>query len=259
MALILIDVPLSPFAQKVKIALREKNLPFTIQGTNLTQPDAARMKANPRGEIPALLDDGAAIWDSSVILEYIEDKWPEPALWPKDPLARARARQIEEICDGPFEAVIFCTTEITAFRRAEGELQAKLLAEAKQTVQHLFTYLEGELGEQSYFNGASFGRADCAVFPHVMNAKAQRTPPAEGSKLAAWLGRALERPSVQQTLAEAKAGLGEFKAMAEAYGAAQAKRQYRDYRLEWMLQAGGLQVIQEGLAKGNIRFGGLAS
>ncbi len=257
MTLTLIDVPLSPFAQKVKLALREKNIPFEIRNTNLTEADGARLKANPRGEIPALLDGDAAVWDSTIILEYIEEKWPEPALWPKNPLARARARQIEEICDGPFEAVIFCTTEVTAFRRAEGELQAAILGAAKQTIQQLFAYLEEQLGDAPYFNGASFGRADCAVFPHVMNAKAQRTPPAEGSKLAAWLARALERPSVQQTLAEAKAGLGEFKAMAEAYGSARAKRQYRDFRLEWMLQAGGLPVIQDGLAKGNIRFGGL--
>lgn len=256
MALVLIDVALSPFAQKVKIALREKNIPFEIRGTDLTTADPVRA-ANPRGEIPLLLDGDAAVWDSSIILEYIEDKWPEPALLPKDPLGRARARQIEELCDGPFEAVIFCTSEVTVFRRAQGELQAAILAEAKNSLQQLFAYLEQQLGDKPYFGGEAWGRADCAVFPHVMNARGQRTPPPEGSKLAAWLTRALERPSVQQTMAEAKAGIAEFKAMAEAYAGSQAKRQYRDYRLDWMLRAGGVSIVQEGLAKGNIRFGGL--
>jgi RNA polymerase-associated protein len=48
--------------------------------------------------------DGARIFDSTVILEYIEERWPEPAMLPLDPLARAKAPMIEEICDTQHEA-----------------------------------------------------------------------------------------------------------------------------------------------------------
>ena len=259
MALTLLDVPLSPFAQKVKIVLREKQIPFTLQPGNIGVSDPVLLKANPRGEVPALIDGSDAVWDSTIILEYIEEKWPAPPMLPQAPLERARSRQIEEICDGPLEAVIFGVAEVVFFKRAEGELQARLLGEAKKTVAQILAWLEEQLGQHPYFNGESFGRADAAVFPHVMNCRAQRMPPAEGSRLAAWLDRCLERPSIQQTLAEQKAGIGDFKALAEKFGKAEARRQYRDYRLDWMLQAGGLQVVQEGLAKGNIRFGGFAS
>ena len=170
----------------------------------------------------------------------------------------ARWRQIEEICDGPLEAVIFGVAEVAFFKRAEGDLAAKLLGEAKKSVTQILAWLEGQLGERPYFNGETFGRADAAAFPQVMNCRAQRMPPAEGSRLAAWLDRCLERASIQSVLVEQKAGIAGFKALAEKFGRAEARRQYRDYRVDWMIQAGGLQVVQEGLAKGNIRFGGFA-
>ena len=53
---------------------------------------------NPRIEVPVLVDGDLQIFDSTIIMEYIEEKWPEPALLPprSDPLARARTRMIEE-------------------------------------------------------------------------------------------------------------------------------------------------------------------
>ena len=82
-------------------------------------------------------------------------------------------------------------------------------------------------------------------------------PPA-GSKLAEWLARAVDRPSVAQTLAEAQAvaanGAANLEAVRQAVAAGLFKRQYRDHRLEWMIKSGGLQVVLDGLAKDNIRF-----
>ena len=258
MALTLLDVPLSPFAQKVKIVLREKQIPFMLQPGNIGVGDPVLLKANPRGEVPALIDGSDAIWDSTIILEYIEEKWPEPPMLPQAPLERARSRQIEEICDGPLEAVIFGVAEVAFFKRAEGELQAKLLGEARKSVAQILAWLEEQLGERPYFNGESFGRADAAAFPQVANCRAQRMASAEGSRLAAWLDRCLERASVQSVLAEQKAWIGEFKALGERIRAGQARRQYRDHRLDWLIKAGGMPLVQEGMAKGNIRFGGFA-
>jgi len=105
MTVTVFEHPLSPYAQKVKIALDEKGIAYSAKmpaaiGTG--QIDAEFLKANPRGEVPALIDGDVAIFDSTIILEYIEDKWPTPALLPKDPAARARARTIEEVMDTAF-------------------------------------------------------------------------------------------------------------------------------------------------------------
>ncbi len=67
------------------------------------QVDGEFAAANPRGEVPALLDGDAAIFDSTVILEYIEDKWPTPALLPAGPIDRARVRMLEDVMDTHFE------------------------------------------------------------------------------------------------------------------------------------------------------------
>lgn len=251
MATVLYDVPLSPFAQKVKIVLREKNIPFEAKAISLLNPPADFLAASPRREVPALIDDGNAIFDSTIILDYIEDKWPTPPMMPTDPAGRARARMIEELCDGQFEGVNFCVTEIFFFKRAEGELATKLAAAAKDSIGDIVAWLEKQLGDGPWFNGVTFGRADAAVLPHVSNAG--RNGPAPGSKLADWLARAQARPSVAQTLGEAKASLGGFKDMAAKYAAGEAKRQYRDHRLAWMVQNGGISIIQAGLASGNLR------
>ena len=101
--MILYEYPLSSYAQKVKIALREKGLAFEASlpedfGTGRVGTRFA--EANPRREVPVLLvDDATPIFDSPVILDYIETRFPDPPLLPADPLARARARMTEAICD----------------------------------------------------------------------------------------------------------------------------------------------------------------
>ncbi len=92
----LYEHPFSPYVQKVKIALYEKNVAFEVE-----VPDAFSgaptefAKTNPRLEVPALIDDGFAIFDSTIILDYIEEKWPAPAMLPPTPRERARVRMIE--------------------------------------------------------------------------------------------------------------------------------------------------------------------
>ena len=103
MALVLYDHPLSPYAQKVKIALLEKGVEFEASlpegiGTGASIEDF--MAASPRGEVPALVEGGdVRLFDSTIMLEYIEDRWPQPPLLPTTPLERARVRMIEDAID----------------------------------------------------------------------------------------------------------------------------------------------------------------
>ena len=100
MTVIVYEHPLSPYAQKVKLALDEKGVTYQTRmpaAIGSGQPDQEFLKANPRGEVPALIDGDVKIFDSTIILEYIEDKWPTPALLPKSPAARADARTIEDV------------------------------------------------------------------------------------------------------------------------------------------------------------------
>ncbi|MBM4205636.1 MAG: glutathione S-transferase family protein, partial [Gammaproteobacteria bacterium] len=96
------DHPLSPYGQKVKIALLEKGVAFEAKlpmAIGSGASEAPFQQANPRGEVPALIDGDVAIYDSTVILEYIEDKWPAPKLLPVSPAERARVRLLEDVMD----------------------------------------------------------------------------------------------------------------------------------------------------------------
>ena len=97
--LTLLEHPLSSYAQKVKIALREKRVAFTAEiPVDLGSGSAVGTfkAANPRAEVPVLVDGVTQIFNSTVIMEYIEERWPEPPLLPRDPAARAFARITEE-------------------------------------------------------------------------------------------------------------------------------------------------------------------
>ncbi|WP_304189885.1 glutathione S-transferase family protein [Phenylobacterium aquaticum] len=257
--LTLYDHPLSPYAQKVKIALREKGQAFETRmpgglGAGGAQGDFVR--ASPRAEVPALVDGEVEIFDSTIILEYIEDRWPAPALLPATPAARARVRMLEEVMDTHYEAMNWGLSEIHWFGRAEGELRETLLTRAAEQTKGFFAWLEGQLGDQAWFNGDSFGWGDLVVVPYVNGSVGHRLPPEPGSKLAAWLARANARPSVAATTAEA-AQAARASAMpnaAELVKQGLFKREYRDHRLEWMVKSGGAQVVIDGLARDNIRF-----
>jgi glutathione S-transferase/RNA polymerase-associated protein len=256
--MILFEHPLSPYAQKNKIALREKNVAFELKlpmgigaGTGMA---ADFTSASPRGEVPALVDGDTRIFDSTIILEYIEEKWPTPPLLPRDPALRARARMIEDAMDTHYEAVNWGLGEIRFMGRAKGELAAKIEVRAAQQVAAWHAWLEKQLGNAEWFGGASFGWADLSVIPYLNGSAGFGLTPAAGSRLAAWTARANARPAVAQTAAEATASIAGMGGVSDLIEQGLFKREYRDHRLEWMIKSGGLQVVLDGLAKDNIRF-----
>jgi|SRR5215217_239424 len=253
----LLEHPLSPYAQKVKIALAEKGVLFSLAtpeaiGSGAT-PEAFRA-ANPRGEVPVLFVDGAPIFDSTIILEFIEDAYPEPRLLPADPMARVKARTIEEVIDTTYEAITWGLSEIANFKRATGEQAESMQGKAGEQLGRLHGWLERQLGEAEWLNGETFGWADLCAAPFVQGASGFGFGPEEGGALDGWLKRVRARPSCAQSFEQAKASLA---AMAQVAGIVEAglfKRQYRDHRLEWMIRSGGVEVVLKGLERSNIRF-----
>ena len=97
--------PLSMFGAKVQIAALEKGLHFDLimvpydskRGYDPKHPEVLRI--NPKRQVPVLTHGDVEIFDSTQIFEYLEDFAPTPALWPRDPVARARARNLEHLPD----------------------------------------------------------------------------------------------------------------------------------------------------------------
>jgi glutathione S-transferase len=251
----LYEHPFSPYVQKVKIAMYEKNIPFEAEIPNAFSGAPTDFgKSNPRLEVPALIDDGLAIFDSTVILEYLEDKWPKPAMLPASPRDRARVRMIEELCDTYYEAINWGLMEVQAWQRVTGDAAAAMTKRAQAQTTGMYQRLERELGNASYFNGADFGWGDLSVFPYVNGSVVWGFAPKPGSPLAAWLERVNKRDSIKKTLDATREFQGNMDALPQMLASGQFKRQYRDHRLEWMVRSGGIEVVIDGMRKGTIRF-----
>jgi len=255
--MLLYEHPLSSYAQKVKIALREKGLAFKAE----TPPALGSGKAagefataSPRNEVPALIDGEARIFDSTIILEYLEDKFPSPPLLPRDPVARAKARMIEDVCDTLYEAINWGLGEIRWFKRAEGAQAEKMKQVAARQTSALQAWLADKLGETLWFNGESFGWADLSVAPFVNRSFHYGYGTPADSPLAKWRERIHARPSVAETFREFEAAAERMGDVAQRLASGAIRREYRDHRLEWMMKSGGVQVVLDGLAKDNIRF-----
>lgn len=257
MAIRIFEHPLSPYARKVKLLLYEKGIPFERVQVDPLRPGRDRddqefVLASPRHEVPCLIDGRTRIFDSRVIADYLDDRWPEPPMLPPSPDERARVRMLETICDGPLDAVLWGLMEVEVFRRAEGELAANLRAQASDQLVRFWSWLERGLEGRPFLNGERFGRGDAAALPHLGG------PPTSGIRLPerfatlrAWIARCAERGSVRREAAEAAEA-------AQRIGRAEpgptAPRTYRDHRLEWMIKSGGLEVVARGLEAGTIRF-----
>lgn len=257
--MILYEHPLSPYAQKVKIALRQKGVGFELLrpdgiGSGNVPDEFAR--GNPRGEVPLLIDGDLRIFDSTIMLDYIEERWPEPALMPSDPARRAHIRMIEEVMDTHYEAINWGLGEIKYFRRAEGEFAEMLLARAADQIRDLQAWLSSRLGADDWFSGAAFGRADLSVAPFLNASEGFGFGPDAASPLGRWLDRVNGIESVRQTSHEAVQSLATIGKAYQAVDSGLFKRQYRDHRLEWMIRSGGIDVVTRGLANDDIRFTG---
>src|ERR1700757_4518322 len=94
------DHPFSPYGQKGKIALREKGLEFEApmpDGLGAGGGGGGFLDGNRRAAARSLIDGEVRIFDSTIILESLEDKWPDPPLLPSTSAERARVRMLEEV------------------------------------------------------------------------------------------------------------------------------------------------------------------
>ena len=253
----LYEHPLSAYAMKVKIALNEKNIEYQTaipDGMAVGKAGGEFVDANPRAEVPALIDDNFSVFDSTVILEYIEDKWPSPPLLPKSPAERARVRMIEDVMDTQYEQNNWGTFEVLRYQRASGTLADTLTAYAKNNIEQLQGWLERQLGNRHWMNGEAFGWGDVSVIPYLNRSAGYGYAPRKGSRLLAWFERVNQRESVAKVRAQMQAVLDKMPDLGQMLKSGQVVRQYRDHRLEWMIAAGGISVVQEGMQKGTIRF-----
>ncbi len=182
--------------RKTRIALLEKGLKWETTWVDLTKGEQKKpeyLAINPVGKVPALIDDGAVVHDSTIINEYLEDKFPQPALLPGDPAARARARSFEDYADAYLAPSLFKI--LTNLRKPEAERDWEKIREGEREVKDHFAFLERELAGRQFFAG-QLSLGDISLVPPLANYEraGYRIGP-EFPNLMAWWERMKSRPS----------------------------------------------------------------
>jgi glutathione S-transferase len=165
-------VPISVHTRKVIVAAVEKKLAFENDPVIPFNPPAGWDKLSPTGKIPVMSDGDFELADSSVICAYLEQTYPEPALFPRAAKERARALWLEEYCDGTvFRDVIhglFFQNVIRPKILKQETDRAAIDAILGQALPKAFGYLESIAGD-GYLAGGQFGIADIALASNLVN------------------------------------------------------------------------------------------
>lgn len=203
--MILYSGPLSLFTGKVRIALDEKGLdyelvsvPFSRAGYEPKHP--AVLEINPKRQVPVLVDGDLAIYDSTIIFEYLEDRHPSPPLYPRDAAMKARVRVREAAADEIlFPHVLELVREVFYKPTGAGRDEA-LVTRSRAGIAAHYAVLERQLGEQPFLCG-DFSVADIGYFMTITFATSLGQGLGAGEPgLQAWYGRLLGRPSFAREL-----------------------------------------------------------
>jgi glutathione S-transferase len=180
--LTLYDAARCPYCARVRILLAEKQVEYEAVAIDLNDRPAWLYEKNPLGRVPVLEDGAFVLPESAVVNEYLEERYPEPALWPLDAAERALARlQVHR-----FDRL---TTPYYAVRRGDEEARPRL--------ERALAELDALLTAQPFVTGREYGLADIAYVPWLL-----RLPRVVGVELdgwpavAEWVERLLERPAV---------------------------------------------------------------
>lgn len=189
-----------PFGQKVRIVLAEKSLTYELIQIDLAQGDQRRpefLRLNPFASVPVLVDEDSTVYDSTVIVEYLEDEYPEPPVLPAvgSSALRARARMFEDFADNSFTPQV--GQLMAEMARAEAERDQARLQRLHRGIERALDYLNHELTGQQFLAG-DFSIADIGFAPRVLVlGNLGLAAGVNRPNVDAWIKRMVQRPSIE--------------------------------------------------------------
>ncbi len=182
--LTLFDAARCPYCARVRIALAEKGVAYEPVEIDLDDRPAWIYDKNSTGRVPVLEEDAMVLPESRVIMEYLEERYPEPALLPADPADRALVRLAFERFDE------LSRPYYDLRRESEG---------ARERLDRELARLDARLAERPYLAGAAYSLADIAYVPWILRAETRLGVDVRRHEhLAAWLERLAARPAVAE-------------------------------------------------------------
>jgi glutathione S-transferase len=194
--LLVVGSYLSPYVRKVLVCLELKGLAYEVDHFPPFYGDDRFTRLSPLRRIPVLVDGDLVLTDSSVICEYLEDLRPEPAVYPKDIRARARARWLEEFADTRMGDVMIwryfqqiAIKPVVWGEKGDRDLTARVLAEEFPTV---LDYLEGEAPAEGFrFGTLSLADIAPACFFRTLTFVRYAIDAARWPRTACWMARTM--------------------------------------------------------------------
>jgi glutathione S-transferase len=157
----LLYAPASPYSRKVRIVLAEKRIECDVERVDVQPQDNPVNAHNPLGKIPTLLlDDGSAIYDSRVIVEFLDNMTANSRLIPQDNRERIAVRRWEALADGVLDAGLLMRYESL---RPEGERSAAWTNKQLARLQRGLAQMAADLGGRAWCQGDRFTLADIAL------------------------------------------------------------------------------------------------
>jgi len=194
----LYHTPISLNSRRVWVALIEKNLDFELVEIHLDgdhlEPEFVAM--NPFHRVPVLVDDDFTVVESLAILDYLEAKYPEPAMLPKNAKDLAVVRMVELVTVNELGPALY---PLSSERMGWGIPEAQVIEKAKEKVDSVLAFFEGLLDDRPFFGSNTLTYAEC-VAGTVVPLLSWVDISIEGyPKIQAWCDRLMSRPSFQQT------------------------------------------------------------
>ncbi|MEZ5707902.1 MAG: glutathione S-transferase family protein [Blastomonas sp.] len=197
MALSLFGHPFSSYCWKVQIALYEKGLEFDYRILDPEHPENMEemLRHWPIFKFPLLLDDDRPVFESSIIIEYLDGIAPEPRMIPADAALALKVRHLDRVFDNyvmtPMQAVV--ANEL----REPGDRHPPSVKEAHDRLDQIYGWLDGQIGTQ-WAVGDIFTLADCAAAPSLFYADWVRPIPDSCANLKSYRQRLLQHPPVSR-------------------------------------------------------------
>jgi glutathione S-transferase len=160
----LIGSPASPYARKVRVVMAEKKLDYQYVIEDVWAPDSTITQSNPLGKVPCLvMEGGEAIFDSRVIVEYLDTLSPVGKLIPAQGRERAEVKTWEALADGLLDAALMARMEVIFKGRTEAQRSQPWIDRQMDKINAALNAMSAGLADKAFCSGVHFSLSDVAV------------------------------------------------------------------------------------------------
>ncbi len=212
----LITSEVCPFAQRAHMALIEKGLNFTVREVDLANKPAWFEEVSPYSKVPVVKIADEVVWESAIVNEFIDERFPETPLMPDSPWLRAQARIWIDYCNTHWVGDFYDLLSATEPKRQD-ELREKVMQD--------LAYMEREgmaaLSDGPYWLGSSVSLVDLAVWPFferfgMLSHYRKVTIPEDCPRILGWCEAMAGRRSVRETMHDASWYIERYRKYAQA-------------------------------------------